>query len=465
MGGGGGGWCGFFFNDTATTEIYTLSLHDALPISNLDDTLPSDWFAKLGENRECFNLLGGGNRFCQYGGSEIAKSKKLAANYLLHEIPTGTNKWHFRHATDKVDGLCPACCAIGLLRLPLFATSGGRGKPPGINLKPPLYVMPARTSLAATLRLSWLHVADVGNPVWAMACSQLPETGDIPLLLGLTWLPRRVWLENPEKPEANCISCGRASRLIRRCVFAGIGSQKSKDGGPEQHWRDPHVIYESKSDGKIASLHARDATDLPDAAAGQWSGIVKNLMVGKVMRDTRAALVASFSSTKNDKYLEANEYLIDLPVSSMKPSDCSPRVGEWAKNTAWWERQLMRLKKGKKPRNRDWRFWLEGRLKKTMPRAADISRFVGVAISAVRPHVESKTSARLTELLSGGDSAWEKATHEYRLMMEIIAKSFSPGFTTVAVERRRRIAAIAPDMRPRTKSDRSEEHTSELQSH
>src|SRR3712207_7339961 len=26
----------FFFNDTATTEIYTLSLHDALPISGYD---------------------------------------------------------------------------------------------------------------------------------------------------------------------------------------------------------------------------------------------------------------------------------------------------------------------------------------------------------------------------------------------------------------------------------------------
>ena len=25
-------WFFFFFNDTATTEIYTLSLHDALPI-------------------------------------------------------------------------------------------------------------------------------------------------------------------------------------------------------------------------------------------------------------------------------------------------------------------------------------------------------------------------------------------------------------------------------------------------
>ena len=42
---GGGGWGGggcvfFFFNDTATTEIYTLSLHDALPISGDGYSLP-----------------------------------------------------------------------------------------------------------------------------------------------------------------------------------------------------------------------------------------------------------------------------------------------------------------------------------------------------------------------------------------------------------------------------------------
>src|SRR5947208_5619391 len=30
----------FFFNDTATTEIYTLSLHDALPISNRPSIVP-----------------------------------------------------------------------------------------------------------------------------------------------------------------------------------------------------------------------------------------------------------------------------------------------------------------------------------------------------------------------------------------------------------------------------------------
>src|SRR3712207_8061301 len=33
----------FFFNDTATTEIYTLSLHDALPISG-DSGVSAKWF-------------------------------------------------------------------------------------------------------------------------------------------------------------------------------------------------------------------------------------------------------------------------------------------------------------------------------------------------------------------------------------------------------------------------------------
>src|SRR2546429_1951195 len=32
----------FFFNDTATTEIYTLSLHDALPISTRTSAAPTN---------------------------------------------------------------------------------------------------------------------------------------------------------------------------------------------------------------------------------------------------------------------------------------------------------------------------------------------------------------------------------------------------------------------------------------
>src|SRR2546429_4407797 len=43
----------FFFNDTATTEIYTLSLHDALPISVHEET--------VGLSREVAALVSDGN--------------------------------------------------------------------------------------------------------------------------------------------------------------------------------------------------------------------------------------------------------------------------------------------------------------------------------------------------------------------------------------------------------------------
>src|SRR2546430_12566540 len=41
----------FFFNDTATTEIYTLSLHDALPISSVKWCATiSGWLATISAN-------------------------------------------------------------------------------------------------------------------------------------------------------------------------------------------------------------------------------------------------------------------------------------------------------------------------------------------------------------------------------------------------------------------------------
>src|SRR3712207_9069127 len=49
----------FFFNDTATTEIYTLSLHDALPISRRDDRQPVHMSSKL-PALTCVNAPGAG---------------------------------------------------------------------------------------------------------------------------------------------------------------------------------------------------------------------------------------------------------------------------------------------------------------------------------------------------------------------------------------------------------------------
>src|SRR2546422_7601579 len=43
----------FFFNDTATTEIYTLSLHDALPISSGSSGLLAGTLRVLRRGRAC----------------------------------------------------------------------------------------------------------------------------------------------------------------------------------------------------------------------------------------------------------------------------------------------------------------------------------------------------------------------------------------------------------------------------
>ena len=63
--GGGGGWV-FFFNDTATTEIYTLSLHDALPIYAVGEHTPCHGqfhsavrnFLKIGRDSPIFLVRG-----------------------------------------------------------------------------------------------------------------------------------------------------------------------------------------------------------------------------------------------------------------------------------------------------------------------------------------------------------------------------------------------------------------------
>ena len=49
----------FFFNDTATTEIYTLSLHDALPISTGAEPMSLDDLADAYEARPNATLIAG----------------------------------------------------------------------------------------------------------------------------------------------------------------------------------------------------------------------------------------------------------------------------------------------------------------------------------------------------------------------------------------------------------------------
>jgi len=401
------------------------------------DQFPADWFSKLDANKDCFDLLGETKRFYQDDACKGIKAEHTT-NYLIHEVPSGTNKWHFRHSTDKMNGLCPACCATGLIRLPVFATSGGKGmtrdsgKSPGINAKPPLYFLHVGTSLAATLRLSWTNRnLRMGTPEWETPHLQLPKGGEVPLMTGLTWLPRRVWLDNPEEHTSACISCGRQERVIRHCVFDGKGSTKTEG----RIWHDPHVIYAQSRKGDVISLHAGDALGGSDAAAGQWPEIMAGVLGEQKMNDRSSLWVVGFSTVQNDKYLEAMEYLILDPHPPQKDQESIAKFERWQKQAAGLIPSLVRIVRLSKEK--------AGSRK---------HKEIAPMVAAVRPHVEDKISKKAGELLAGRAEAWEQAAAEYGPLMKMIARSLSPGFTTSAVQRRKQIANVLPDMRPKTGS-------------
>src|SRR2546430_11808880 len=68
----------FFFNDTATTEIYTLSLHDALPISPREPETPRPWAGRPGG---LGRLLGAGARFLSTRRARDRKSTRLNSSH------------------------------------------------------------------------------------------------------------------------------------------------------------------------------------------------------------------------------------------------------------------------------------------------------------------------------------------------------------------------------------------------
>src|SRR2546430_15205001 len=101
----------FFFNDTATTEIYTLSLHDALPISH-------------GRHAVAFEVAANLERpdRARVGGRECNGSLRLRGRWLRlrREI-------RLRHWIDAI-ALGPAEKQVGLLsRTGWRAWHGGDG--------------------------------------------------------------------------------------------------------------------------------------------------------------------------------------------------------------------------------------------------------------------------------------------------------------------------------------------------
>src|SRR2546428_9730023 len=105
----------FFFNDTATTEIYTLSLHDALPISR---TIPPSMsglptcetgFALQRHRDRKSTRLNSSHDQISYAVFCLKKKKiKHGETYLLY----GCSRHRFQHANPWSRGL--HLCGSGL---------------------------------------------------------------------------------------------------------------------------------------------------------------------------------------------------------------------------------------------------------------------------------------------------------------------------------------------------------------
>src|SRR5579864_9744335 len=83
----------FFFNDTATTEIYTLSLHDALPISTHRRTRP----CCLGLQRCCgrdrkSTRLNSSHMSISYAVFCLKKKTKTNTSYLFQKKKKNQHK-------------------------------------------------------------------------------------------------------------------------------------------------------------------------------------------------------------------------------------------------------------------------------------------------------------------------------------------------------------------------------------
>src|SRR5260370_30885835 len=75
----------FFFNDTATTEIYTLSLHDALPIFNRTLDAINNVFRKFSAFHDETGRLNvdGMNIISNDGSNKLNRSRKARVSYKV----------------------------------------------------------------------------------------------------------------------------------------------------------------------------------------------------------------------------------------------------------------------------------------------------------------------------------------------------------------------------------------------
>src|SRR5256885_5835757 len=98
----------FFFNDTATTEIYTLSLHDALPISECDSCLPPERRERLATaHRNSLRLMKLVNTLLDFSRIEAGR---VEASFMSRRLLRSGEH------TSELQSPCNLVCRLLLLK-------------------------------------------------------------------------------------------------------------------------------------------------------------------------------------------------------------------------------------------------------------------------------------------------------------------------------------------------------------
>src|SRR3712207_9518453 len=91
----------FFFNDTATTEIYTLSLHDALPIWHDGFLVYIRALATTEEDHDTLETLMGTQGIKETTDFFLKKNDETDDSHAHQLVENGTQEAHLEHLTHK----------------------------------------------------------------------------------------------------------------------------------------------------------------------------------------------------------------------------------------------------------------------------------------------------------------------------------------------------------------------------
>ncbi|NLX97788.1 MAG: type I-E CRISPR-associated protein Cse1/CasA [Rhodopirellula sp.] len=331
-------------------------------LAALDDRgagIPENWLAKLEENKPAFNLLGDGKRFYQ---DELLKGKECRPIAdLLVEFPGADSVNFMRHVVHGSYGFCPACCAMGILRLSVWAPANG-SYPASVNPGSAAYAFIEGKNLFHTLCRN-LPDANSRTDQAPWLGSEQPSSPDA--VAKLAWRPRKLWLNIAENTGL-CAYCGQTGRLIDSlCIEKGWptpvtrGQQLGKDVLSE--FQTLHADYKAKT------TERRKVADKVVKAAPV---IVKCRMAALAQADSHAELapedksVAAKIARVIDQLFRAGNQKVIKELTGKPTKEETPMLGQ----------QDTQLKK----------FWVEDPhlLKEAEPiRLPDLSQDVGLHAS------------------------------------------------------------------------------------